>query len=95
MKNHGQSLNRAGPRGVVYGGGGGGGALKAEGLNRAAQEYERGLSPPPPIIGGGSGENFYLIYVSENACQPFLKPIFPYSITSILRSTLKHLVPNY
>ena len=41
----------------------------------------------PPII-RGSG-NFFKIYVSENAFQAILKPIFPYSITSIL-SKVRH-----
>ena len=79
---------RAGPRDVVAGGGGGGGALKAEVLNQAAKtargEYERG--------------DFFKIYVSEDAFQAILKPIIPYSITSILskvRHTLKHLVLCY
>ena len=33
--------------------------------------------------------HFYKIYVSENAFQAILKPIFPYSITSIL-SKVRH-----
>ena len=72
----------------------GGGALKAEVLNRAAKaargEYER--EDEPPLIRGVPGAspgNFFKIYVSENAFQAFLKPIFPYSITSIL-SKVRH-----
>ena len=42
---------------------------------------------------GGSGgpppEFFFKIYVSENAFQAILKPIFPYSVTSIL-SKVRH-----
>ena len=41
----GKTINRAGPRGVVYGGGGGGGALQAEDLNRAAQAMSGGRKP--------------------------------------------------
>ena len=76
------------------GGGGGGGALKAEVLNRAAKavrgESMRGGCTPLSL--GGSGDlpqNFIKIYVSENAFQAILKPIFPYSITSIL-SKVRH-----
>ena len=62
-----------------------GGALKAEGLYRAAKaarglgEYERGFKPP--FILGIPGIFCLKIYVSENAFQAILKPIFPYSIT--------------
>ena len=79
-----------------------GGALKAKVLNRAAEavmfrreggggwEYER-WDEPPLIRGvrGTSPEIFFKIYVSENAFQAILKPIFPYSITSIL-SKVRH-----
>ena len=57
---------------------GGRGALKAKVLNLAAN---------PPLIRAGAGAshgNFVTIYVSENAFQAILKPIFLYSITSIL-----------
>ena len=49
-------------------------------------EYERGVEPPAHLRGvrGTSPGNFSKIYVSENAFQAILKPIFPYSITSIL-----------
>ena len=80
---------RAGPRDVVAGG-----ALKAEVLNRAPKAarggYERGNEPL--LIRGVRGSSlgkFFKIYVSENAFQAILKPIFPYSITSIL-SKVKH-----
>ena len=74
----------------------GGGALQAKGLNRVAQgmsgvEYERDGWNPPLIRGGVPGsspEFFFKIYVSENAFQAILKPLFPYSITSISGSTL-------
>ena len=74
----------------------GGGALKSEVLkvlNRAAKGARRGGESmrvglnPPLIRGGGAGAspgNFDKIYVSKNAFQAILKPIFPYSITSIL-----------
>ena len=74
--------------------GGGGGTLKAEVLNGAAKaargEYERG-DETPHIRGvrGPTPETFSKIYVSENAFQAILKPIFPYSITSIL-SKVRH-----
>ena len=49
-----------------------------------------GVLNPPPIRGGGSSPgNFFKIYVSENAFQAILKPIFPYSITSIV-SKVRH-----
>ena len=70
---------------------------KAKGLYQAAQAtsigegYERGLNPT--CIGGGSGgstlEIFLKINVSKNAFQAILKPIFPYSVTSIL-SKVRH-----
>ena len=64
------------------------GALKAEFLNGAAKaargEYERGMNLLLLLGGpGGSPGNFFKIYVSENKFQAILKPIFPYSITSI------------
>ena len=40
-------------------------------------------------VGGDSPGKFFKIYVSENAFQAILKPIFPYSITSIL-SQVRH-----
>ena len=52
----------------------------------------RGGLNPPLIRGGGwrtSPRKFCKIYVSENAFQAILKPIFPYSITSIL-SKVRH-----
>ena len=58
---------------------GGGVALKAEGLSRAAKAARaEGLNLP--FIGGSGG--IFKIYVSVNAFQAILKPIFPYSITS-------------
>ena len=45
---------------------------------------------------GDPGElprNFFKIYVSGNAFQAILKPIFPYSMTSIL-STVRHSNPR-
>ena len=46
-----------------------------------------------PLSLGGSGgpppEIFFKIYVSENAFQAILKPIFPYSVTLIL-SKVRH-----
>ena len=59
-----------------------GGALKAEVLSVAAKaarggEYERGM--PRSHQGGGPGTSpgkFFKIYVSENAFQAILKPIF-------------------
>ena len=51
----------------------------------------------PPLIGGGPGMLprifFFKIYVSENAFQAILKPIFSYSITSIL-SKVRHSNPR-
>ena len=84
-------LHRAGPRDVVAGGGG---ALKAKVLKRGAKtargEYERGDEPPLVRgVRGDSPEIFFKIFVSENAFQAILKPIFPYSITSIL-SKVRH-----
>ena len=75
----------------------GGGALKAEVLNRAAKAAKRGggesmrrvLNPPSLWGQGASPGKFCKIYVSENAFQAILKPIFPYSITSIL-SKVRH-----
>ena len=50
----------------------------------------RGGLNPPLIRGfGGLPGKFCKIYVSEKAFQAILKPIFPYSITSIL-STVRH-----
>ena len=76
---------RAGPRVGVAGG-----ALEAEVLNRAAkaargkgESMKGGLNPP--LIWG----KFCKLYVSEKAFQAILKPIFPYSITSIL-SKVRH-----
>ena len=46
----------------------------------------------PALIRGVRGTtpgNFFKIYVSENAFQAILKPIFSYSITSIL-SKVRH-----
>ena len=46
----------------------------------------------PPLIRGVRGTSpgkFFKIYVSENAFQAILKPIFSYSITSIL-SKVRH-----
>ena len=65
-------MYRAGPRDVVAGGGG---ALKAKVLNRAAKaasagESMRGVETPLSL------EFFFKIYVSENAFQAILKPIF-------------------
>ena len=45
----------------------------------------------PPLIGPTPGI-FLKIYVSENAFQAILKPLFPYSITSIL-SKVRHSNP--
>ena len=68
--------------------------MKAEVLNGEAKttmgggEYERGL---PFSFWGvwGLPWNVLKIYVSESAFQAILKPIFPYSITSIL-SKIRH-----
>ena len=45
----------------------------------------------PPLIRGvqGASHDFFLIFVSENALQAILKPIFAYFITSIL-SKVRH-----
>ena len=74
------------------------GALKVEVLNRAAKaamgEYERG--DEPLSLGGSMGpppDFVFKIYVSENAFQAILKPIFPYTITSILsKVSIKNLM---
>ena len=73
---------RAGPRGVVCGGGGGGGAeSRSFEVIGASHEWGKsmraGVGPPPEKM---------KIYVSENTFQAILKPIFPYSITSIILS---------
>ena len=44
-------------------------------------------------VRGCSPENFFKIYVSENAFQAILKPLFPYSITSVL-SKVRHSNPS-
>ena len=78
---------RAGPRDVVAGGGGTGSrSLEPSGENRegVGGEYERGVHPPLIRGAGASPGKFCKIYVSENAFQAILKPIFPYFITSIL-----------
>ena len=65
----------AGHRGVDWGGGGGGeGALKAERSHLGRLTFPR---------------FFFNFYVSENAFQAILKPIFPYSIISIF-SRVRH-----
>ena len=68
-----------------------GGALEAEVSNQAAAVRGEGDSMRggfnPPLI--RSPVKFCKIYVSENAFQAILKPIFPYSITSIL-SNVRH-----
>ena len=61
------------------------GALKAEGLNQAGESMRGGLYPLS-LVGGGraSPGKCFKIYVTENAFQAILKPIFSSSITSIL-----------
>ena len=49
----------------------------------------RGGCIPLSLGRGGTSLNFFLIYLSENAFQASLKPIFPSSITSIL-SKVRH-----
>ena len=51
-----------------------------------------GMNPLSVGGGGGSPGKFFKIYLSENAFQAILKPIFPYSITSIL-SKVRHSTP--
>ena len=66
-------------------------SLEPSGENRREMgEYERG--DVPPLIRGVWGAfpgKFFKIYVSENAFQAILKPIFAFSITSIL-SKVRH-----
>ena len=60
--------------------------------NEGARVFTREGDEPPPLIRGvrgGSPGFFFKIYVSENKFQAILKPIFPYSITSIL-SKVRH-----
>ena len=59
--------------------------------SRMCGTNERGNEPPCIRVGGPgtSPEFFFKIYISENAFQAILKPIFPYSITSIL-SKVRH-----
>ena len=70
--------------------------LEASGASRERGESMRG-GWSPPLIGGGPGvlpRIFFLkIYVSENAFQAILKPIFSYSITAIL-SKVRHSNPG-
>ena len=73
-----------------------GGGEHERGLNppfiRVARgESMRGGLNPPFIWGvrGASPGIFFKIYVSENAFQAILKPIFPHLITSIL-SKVRH-----
>ena len=81
------NLSRAGPRGVDYGGGTESRLLEPSGASRERGESRRG-GLTPFLLEGGLGvappEFFFKIYVSENTFQAILKPIFPYSITSIL-----------
>ena len=71
------------------------GTLKIEVLNRAAKAARWGSmrGEMSPLSLGGSGGpppgKFFKIYVSENAFQAILKPIFAFSITSIL-SKVRH-----
>ena len=72
---------RAGLRGCLRG------ALEAAGLKGAAQAVSRGRVlegvGTPRSLEGGPGDLpriFFKIYVSENAFQAILKPLFPYSI---------------
>ena len=82
---------RAGPRDVDAGGGTESRSLEPSGESReGVGESMRGGTPLS--LGGYGGpppEFFFKIYVSENAFQAILKPIFPYSITSIL-SKVRH-----
>ena len=59
--------------------------LEPSGASRERGESRRGGNP---LVGGGSGgsspRKILKIYVSENTFQAILKPILPYSITSIL-----------
>ena len=66
---------KAGSRGVFTRGGGGTESQRLVPTAQAATwgQYERGIKPL-----------FNKIFVSENAFQGIEKPIFPYSITSIL-----------
>ena len=58
-------------------------SLEPRGESRKGRDSMRGVYPP--LIRGGRGPGkFFKIYVSERAFQSILKPIFPYSLTSIL-----------
>ena len=69
-------FTRAGPRDVVAGGGTKSRSLEPSGESREG-EYEMG--DEPPVIRefrGAFHGKFFKIYVSENAFQAILKPIF-------------------
>ena len=61
-----------------------------EGGTRGVREWDE--PPPPPLIRGVRGSSpgkKFKIYESEKTFQAILKPIFPFSITSIL-SKVRH-----
>ena len=68
----------------MCGGGGGGAESRSFELIGASHEWGKsmraGVGPPPKKMN---------IYIFENAFQAILKPIFPYSVTSIL-SKVRH-----
>ena len=82
-----EPISELDPRGGVGGGGTSSQRLEPSGESRERGESMRG-GLTPRSLEGGSGDlprNISKkIYVSENAFQAILKPIFPYSITSIL-----------
>ena len=68
----------------------GGGGTESRSLESSGKGRKGGGMNP--LLLGGSGASpgkFFKIYVSENAFQAILKPIFPYSINSIL-SKVRH-----
>ena len=62
------------------------GASREQGESMRGGAHWRGSGGAPPDF------SFFKIYVSENAFQAILKPIFSYSITSILR--VRHSNPR-
>ena len=81
-----QQCETAGPDPeMLLPGGTGSRSLEPSGESRegGGGECERGLNPPLIRGSGASPGKFCKIYVSENTFQAILKPIFPYSITSI------------
>ena len=84
------------PEGSFTGGGGGGGGTSSRRLEQSGAGRERGRGSPCSLEGGVRGRspgNFFKIYVSANAFQAILKPLFPYSITSVL-SKVRHSNPS-